>query len=128
MDQKTSRAFDADVASVTEARRFVQRHAASWLNPSDDLLLVTSELATNAIRHGGGGFELTLSRHGAEVTVEVRDRVNARPVVRHPGARSPSGRGLRIIDQLAQSWGIRALPGEGKVVWARFANSDAPSV
>jgi len=112
---------------VVEARRFVQEHAASWLITSDDLLLVTSELATNAIRHGGGGFELTLSRRESEVLVEVRDRVTARPVVKQPAARSPSGRGLRIVDHLAHSWGVRILPGEGKVVWASVSNQGASS-
>ena len=112
---------------MVEARRFVELHAARWLVASDDLLLVTSELATNAIRHGGGEFELTLSRRGSEVMVEVRDRVTAGPVVRRPGVHSPSGRGLNIVDRLAQSWGVRMLPGEGKVVWASVSGLPSPS-
>ena len=106
---------------MDEARRFVRLQAAGWPVPRDDLVLVTSELATNALRHGGGGFELTLSCHASGVTVEVRDRRSAWPVVRHVGPRTPSGRGLLITERLAQSWGVRDLPGEGKAVWARFA-------
>ena len=125
MDQHASRAFGAKAESVVEARRFVELLAARWLIVSDDLLLITSELATNAVRHGGGEFELTVSRRGAEVKVEVRDRVMARPVVRQPEFRSPSGRGLRIVDCLAQSWGVQILPGNGKVVWASVSSMDS---
>lgn len=127
MDHEWSRAFGAHPTSIDEARRFVRLQSAGWPVPGDDLVLVTSELATNALRHGGAGFELTLSCHESEVLVEVRDWVAERPEIRHVPVRCPSGRGLLIIDQLAGTWGVRELPGEGKVVWARFTGSVDPS-
>jgi anti-sigma regulatory factor (Ser/Thr protein kinase) len=127
VDQESSRAFGANPTSVVEARRFVRLQAAGWPVASEDLELVTSELATNALCHGGGGFELTLSRQSSEVLVEVRDRVAARPYRRHVGVHSPSGRGLLIIERLARSWGVRDLPGEGKVVWAWLSGREGPA-
>ena len=125
MDRESSRAFGASPTSVDEARRFVRLQAAGWPGAREDLVLVASELATNALCHGGGGFELTLTRGASDVLVEVRDRGVARPRMRQVGVHSPSGRGLLIVDRLARSWGVRDLPGEGKVVWARLAGSEA---
>jgi two-component sensor histidine kinase len=108
---------------VTDARNYVRALAISWDIPSDDLALVVSELATNAFRYGGGRFELSVQRRDSELTIEVRDQVATPPVLRRPGPHSPSGRGLRIVESLAQSWGVREIPGHGKAVWARFESA-----
>jgi anti-sigma regulatory factor (Ser/Thr protein kinase) len=83
-----------------------------------DIALVTSELATNAVRHAATPFEVVLDFSGGHVRVEVRD---GSPAV--PGSGEPdhgaTGRGLAVVDRLASSWGIEVTE-RGKVVWAQL--------
>jgi anti-sigma regulatory factor (Ser/Thr protein kinase) len=85
-----------------------------------DLVIIASELATNAHLHGGGEFELRLLLDEATVTIEVLDSIPALPSVHSAGADSPSGRGMQIVESLAESWGVRKCSGDGKAVWARL--------
>lgn len=87
----------------------------------DDLkeraVLVVSELATNAIVHGGGVLYLQVFRSHGHLRIEVAD---ASPKL--PGrvkVNITSGRGLQMVDVLANAWGSEARPW-GKVVWAEL--------
>ncbi|MFF3071918.1 ATP-binding protein [Kitasatospora sp. NPDC057904] len=85
---------------------------------AEDVLLMVSELITNACLHAPGGpRELRLDWDGARLRVEVTDTSPVPPRLRprvDPGR--PGGHGLRVVNQLARSWGC--LPeGPGKVVW-----------
>jgi len=113
--------FDATLDSVHDARRFVGRHLSEFDGGiAADVVLMTSELATNAICHSGTGFEMSLMADPADgfIRVEVRDEGGGE-VVRHvPGTYEGTGRGLQIVDQLADRWGWRpADDGPGKSVW-----------
>jgi anti-sigma regulatory factor (Ser/Thr protein kinase) len=98
------------------ARRFTRIALLAWTGGSavDDALLVVTELATNALRHGGGEPVLRLSVAGAEVRIEVFDDNPAPPVRRTAGA--DGGWGLTLVDRLSSAWGT-ARHGRGKVVW-----------
>jgi anti-sigma regulatory factor (Ser/Thr protein kinase) len=90
--------------------------------PTDALevvLLLTSELVTNAIRHGAGQVGLHVTWDGGGVQVEVADRSSDLPVVRPLERGSPGGRGLVLIDALSSSWGVLA-DDTGKTVWFRL--------
>jgi anti-sigma regulatory factor (Ser/Thr protein kinase) len=86
----------------------------------DEILLVVSELIANGVLHARTPlvFRLRTREEGVVVTVEDLDDTSGfGPVQTHEW--STQGRGLTIVDRLADRWGITPLPG-GKVVWAMF--------
>jgi signal transduction histidine kinase len=86
---------------------------------SEALMLVTSELVSNALRYAHSMVTVTLTRHGPSVRVEVADDGEGLPHLDRPSATAPTGRGLLIIDGLASTWGSHPF-GDGKVVWAEL--------
>jgi anti-sigma regulatory factor (Ser/Thr protein kinase) len=90
---------------------------------ADEIELVTDELITNALMHTEGAAVLTLrSFPGPDrrLRTEVEDSSSALPRRREAGASGVSGRGLLLVDRLADVWGVEARGG-GKVVWCEFA-------
>jgi anti-sigma regulatory factor (Ser/Thr protein kinase) len=112
-----ARRFPAEASSVAAARHFVREtlsdHSSDLREVSE---LLASELATNSVLHAQTAFEVAIRVTRREVRVEVRDSGSGRPTVRSPTAEERSGRGLRIVEAMANSWGV--VPGPtGKVVW-----------
>lgn len=103
------------------ARRVMARAADLWLldrEMTETALLLVSELATNAIRHGSPPVRLSLRLHGDRLRVEVTDSSPALPELGHPGPDQTGGRGLQIVQQLAARWGSSASRRPlGKTVW-----------
>lgn len=89
---------------------------------ADTAELLTSELVTNALQHTAGGAVLTATFSadtGPRLRVEVRDSLARRPRLCTADAASDhatSGRGLLLVQALADSWGVRTGD-SGKVVW-----------
>lgn len=111
--------LSADPEQVAEARRLV----AGYLRDRGDddgevAVLLVSELVTNAILHGRAPLELRAQAAGAGVRVEVHDQEPSRPpILRHDeDLTEPGGRGLQLVDTLADRWGW-AENDQGKVVW-----------
>ena len=67
---------------------------------------MVSELATNSVRHAGSEFTVDISSAGDAVRVVITDRGSGAPPMRAPTHDEPTGRGLRIVDRLADEWGI----------------------
>ena len=114
------RRFPCRPESVTAARRFVRdalRDSSTEIVEAAELM--TSELASNCIRHAHTEFELSV-RSRKEIRIEVRDTGDGRPELRSPRPEEPSGRGLRIVEALSSSWGVAPSSG-GKVVWFTIA-------
>ncbi|MGW4895954.1 ATP-binding protein [Kitasatospora sp. NPDC004240] len=91
------------------------------LAAADDVLLMISELVTNACLHAGGPLELRLRCTPARLRVEVLDASPVVPRLRplgEPGR--PGGHGLRVVSRLARSWGTEPVDG-GKAVWLEVA-------
>jgi anti-sigma regulatory factor (Ser/Thr protein kinase) len=109
-------------ASVGEARRFTVATLRRW--GRDDLTtsgaLLVTELVTNAILHARTMVRVILERGADFVRVEVRDGSPIRPALRHHGLDATTGRGLALVSELADSWGVD-VDATGKVVWARLA-------
>ena len=85
---------------------------------ADAALLLVSELATNAVRHAGTSFEVTVEVQGPSVRVAVIDGdISHLPRRRHPGADETSGRGLLIVEELAERWGTEEVGNGSKSVW-----------
>ena len=80
--------------------------------------LIVSELATNSIRHAGTGFELEIDVTEERIRIAVTDTGAGEPKVRSPKPSDTSGRGLRIVELLADEWGVvPSTPRQGKTVW-----------
>ncbi|WP_434445133.1 ATP-binding protein [Lentzea sp. E54] len=83
-----------------------------------DVLLVCTELASNAYEHADGPRSLRVQRHTGFVRVEVDDHTPAAlPHLGESRLGDSRGRGLILIAQLARCWGTREFTG-GKTVWA----------
>lgn len=115
--------FPAQPASVTAARRFVTEIVATagLAELVDDARLLVSELATNAVMHAHTEFTVTVHLASAGVYVEVQDGDEEGPELVLIEAHDvlESGRGLRLLDAAASTWGCRPLE-HGKVVWFRL--------
>ena len=88
----------------------------------EDLLLVVSELVTNAVVHGAEPIRVTMVRSRGRIRIEVTDgAAGASPHGNpRPPANAETGRGLSVVTRLAVAWGWRAAPGAGKTVWAEL--------
>lgn len=111
---------------VGRARRVMARHLKAWDvqgSPAEVAVLLTSELVTNAIRHGGAPVRVhaALSQHG-DLRIEVADDDPGQVTPRRPGPDDDGGRGLVLVDRLADRWGIRRTS-SGKRVWFEVATS-----
>ncbi|MCD9873227.1 ATP-binding protein [Streptomyces guryensis] len=109
----------ADLKSVPEARRALRELLRQWGRPgrSEIAELLTSELVTNALIHTDHDAVLTATVGPRGLRVEVRDFVGRRPRLRVPNADDGThGRGLVLVQSLADAWGVRAH-GVGKAVW-----------
>ncbi|MFF7364916.1 ATP-binding protein [Streptomyces sp. NPDC008125] len=121
--------------SVAAVREFVRRAAQEWGlgDRVDDVVLCASELAANAVLHGvpvGRGYLVRIERLSAEagLRIEFHDSGDGResvpvsgrgcPAEADPGAES--GRGLIIVNALADRWGA-AVRRPGKIVWCEFS-------
>ncbi|MFI8930107.1 ATP-binding protein [Streptomyces sp. NPDC053474] len=110
----------SDLRAVSEARaalRDLLRRCWGRSGKSDVAELLTSELVTNALVHTDRDAVLTATVGPRRLRVEVRDFVGRRPRVRAPAAGDAThGRGLMLVQSLADAWGVRAH-GVGKAVW-----------
>jgi anti-sigma regulatory factor (Ser/Thr protein kinase) len=77
--------------------------------------LLTSELVSNAIRHGGGLSAICIRLTDKKVRVDVTDLSSVPPTVLPPNWESPGGRGMLIVNALASWWGVEPI-GRGKTV------------
>jgi anti-sigma regulatory factor (Ser/Thr protein kinase) len=117
----TQRTFPNAPASVSAARRYVLD--AIGVQPdlvSEATAIVVSELATNCVRHAGTAFTVGVETTPSRLRVEVTDTGGGVPTVRSPDASELSGRGLRLVRELSDEWGVTAADadgGKGKSVW-----------
>ncbi len=114
---RQARRFHCQAESVAGARHFVRDVLSDQSRETVEAAeLMVSELATNSVRHARSDFELAIQRTRDEIRVEVSDHGEGQPVLRSPTPREQSGRGLRIVQELAEDWGITPSP-NGKLVW-----------
>ncbi|WP_245667349.1 ATP-binding protein [Actinomadura macra] len=104
--------FTADPGEGRRARRTVRERAAKIVADTtllDDVELMSAEAIANAILHGSGVIRVTVSTDGRRLRVEVADDGPARDDV-HRRRRIDHGRGLTVIDALAEEWGLDQTP------------------
>jgi len=116
--------FPGHAPAVSQVRRFVAEVLGEGFPALDDVLLLVSEVAANAVQHtasgDGGQFQITVTVTGGLVRVEVGDQGGvAGPKLAGNGltlGALTDGRGLRIVDALAARWGY-AGDELGRMVW-----------
>jgi len=113
------RRFEPKPMNVRAARDFVadELRTQGFAGDSDVVLLLASELVTNAVRHAETPFEIAVDVADGKVRVAVTDEdVDHTPEIQHPGPEDTNGRGLLLVDQLAAVWGSNRV-GHNKSVW-----------
>ena len=80
------------------------------------VLLAVSELVTNAVEHAGTNVELRAGVVDGRLRVEVADGSGELPHPRRPAPQSRNGRGLLLVEQVADAWGVSPTS-TGKAVW-----------
>jgi len=106
--------------SVRRARELIRSlYASTGIDADcDTVLLLVSELVSNAVRHAGGAVEVSAQQVGSILRVEVSDGSPQMPQVQDHSVYSTGGRGLQMVDHLADRWGAEPSgPGLGKTVW-----------
>ncbi|MGC4949668.1 ATP-binding protein [Streptomyces sp. DT224] len=107
------------------ARLLTTAHLGDWGLPTEAAAHIVAELAANAATHGrvqGRDFRLSLTVSAEQrLRIEVTDtRSDRLPVPDHPGPYAESGRGLVIVEALADRWGVEDGPVPRKTVWAEL--------
>jgi anti-sigma regulatory factor (Ser/Thr protein kinase) len=119
----------AMVSSVPTARHFVESILAGWglEEIGWTATLVVSELAANAALHARGeSFAVHIATQAdSSVLLEVADGSLRLPQQRSYSSDATTGRGLRLVNELADDWGVHSR-NNGKTIWALIRPSSAP--
>lgn len=112
-------------ASAPVAREFVR--AVLALSTHRDLeeaaLLCVTELVANVAQHAPSGqCTVSVLDEPDDLVIEVSDSADQIPVMGPLSLEAEHGRGLRIIDALADRWEVRPKPDDGKSVWLRLCS------
>jgi anti-sigma regulatory factor (Ser/Thr protein kinase) len=110
--------------SIPAARHLVAAVLSGWGAPHDpdDVALLVTELVANVVDHVGGEASLTLELEFSDgwLRIAVADGSAIRPVVRELDSERPRGRGLRLVQAIADRWGAEDHQG-GKRVWLELS-------
>ncbi|MBL1118830.1 ATP-binding protein [Streptomyces sp. 110] len=132
MQKPSERQFTRHPASVAKARTFVAEALTVWRLDGrlDDVRACVSELVTNAVEHGtsaGPDFLVRVAHDDERVRVEVLDSGDGTPAMKQTTPDDDDGRGLFLVDAIADEWGFEPRTGPGKAVWIEFKLSVTPS-
>ena len=115
--------FDHDPDAPRRARREIRRLVRDPDDPiADAVVLSASELVTNTLVHtdDGGTMRAWDPQPDVPLRLEVEDHDPTIPIAQtNPDPERPGGRGLKIVEDVADEWGVHPTD-SGKVVWAEF--------
>jgi anti-sigma regulatory factor (Ser/Thr protein kinase) len=117
-----ARAFQVrNERDVADARKYVLQQCRSFgFSVCDDAALLASEVVTNALRHAPSGLiSVRAERDGQQLVVQVLDASPEEPIVLDEDLWDERGRGMALVDAIADEWGVVPHP-SGKVVWFRL--------
>lgn len=121
----------AEPERIAVGRQLVRELLHDWKDPEqvDSAVLMVSEMATNVLVHTDGDAlmvaEVSGERGERRLRVEVADGSDELPHKRRPGEMASSGRGLVLMEMLADAWGVDPR-GEGKSIWFELYESAEP--
>ncbi|RSS78400.1 SpoIIE family protein phosphatase [Streptomyces sp. WAC06614] len=121
----------AEPERISGARRQVRELLHDWADPEqvDSAVLMVSEMVTNVLMHTDGDALLVAEAVGElgarRLRVEVADGSDELPHKRHPGEMASSGRGVLLMEMLADAWGVDPR-GEGKSIWFELFERSKP--
>ena len=112
---------------VQTARTFVRDRLPKGVSDdtTETILLLTSELVTNAVIHARTAIEVGITVTTNKVLVTVHDEDLGRPSDTYPGREG--GRGLGLVAAMAEETASERHLGEGKTVWFRLARGEGQS-
>jgi anti-sigma regulatory factor (Ser/Thr protein kinase) len=115
------------VTSPQLARAFLRATLETWkLDGFGDVTeLLATELVANVVTHVGAPMTLRVRRGPSTMRVEIDDPSPEVPVVRHPDSADEHGRGVLLVDRLANAWGVESHRDDGKTVWFELDVSTA---
>jgi anti-sigma regulatory factor (Ser/Thr protein kinase) len=118
----------SSTSSPQLARAFLRATLATWqLDGFGDITeLLVTELVANVVTHVGTPMTLRVAHSPSTMRVEIDDSSTEVPVVHHPEAADEHGRGVLLVDQLANAWGVESRD-HGKTVWFELDVSTATS-
>lgn len=119
-ERRVRRTMLATAAAVKQARDIAEAVLFLWgqVEQAENARLVVSELVTNAANAKPyGRIVLDVALLPIGICIEVTDEAHEEPHLRTPAPEDESGRGLLIVQALAEACGTRHTP-DGKVVWA----------
>ncbi|MFD0149058.1 SpoIIE family protein phosphatase [Streptomyces sp. NPDC055721] len=120
----------AEPERIAEAREQLRQLLHDWKDEDqlDSAVLMVSEMVTNVLVHTDGDAllvaEVACGEESRRLRVEVSDQSDELPHKRHPGEMASSGRGLLLMEMLADEWGFDPR-GDGKSIW--FELNEPPS-
>ena len=120
----------AGLHAPSVARAFI-RCAVELLGTSatDEVLLLTSEAVTNSVVHASTeSVGVSLWRCGSTVHVSVTDNDPEEPEMQPADPTRVGGFGIRLIDLLAEDWGVARTADDGKCVWFEVPAAEELSV
>lgn len=121
----------AEPERIAAARQQVREMLHDWADPEqvDSAVLMISEMATNVLVHTDGDALMVAQASGEHgerrLRVEVADGSDELPHKRRPGEMASSGRGLVLMEMLADAWGVDPR-GDGKSIWFELYESTEP--
>lgn len=122
----------AEPERISAARTLLREMLHDWADPEqvDSAVLMISEMATNVLVHTDGDALMVAQatgEHGERrLRVEVSDGSDELPHKRRPGEMASSGRGLVLMEMLADLWGVDPR-GSGKSIWFELYESADPA-
>ncbi|MFF5919350.1 SpoIIE family protein phosphatase [Streptomyces flavochromogenes] len=120
----------AEPERIASAREQVRQLLHDWRDEEqlDSAVLMVSEMVTNVLVHTDGDAllvaEVACGEKARRLRVEVSDGSDELPHKRHPGEMASSGRGLVLMEMLADAWGVDPR-GEGKAIWFELTEPDS---
>ncbi|MFE2185394.1 ATP-binding protein [Streptomyces sp. NPDC059455] len=125
--------FSATRRGARLARLLAVHQLTAWgfapgVGGYDAAIVVVAELAANAALHGrvpgrDFGVRLAYDERSGVLEIEVSDTHEKCPVPKAPTSEDEEGRGLMLVEAVADRWGIRERRGPGKTVWARITQA-----
>jgi len=104
-----------------QARQLVAQACAVWQRRelTATAALIATELVANVVRHAHTTMEFTLGLRDGRLSITVRDGSRRLPEPIEPRPAATGGRGLRLVRDLTDAWGVLPVS-DGKVVWTQF--------